>query len=873
MKTLVFVLCVLLATGAVAQASDAGTPPPADAGAAPTGVLTKAPVLKRQVEAQYPADALAQQLEGTVELFIDISETGTVTDVQLHQSAGHGFDEAAIAAVRQFEFEPAEVDGVPAPVRIHYAYQFVWRAPPEPEPTADGPVKEGPVNFSGRALERGTRRPLVGAEVALPALERTATTDEEGRFSFRGVPPGTHEVLVVLTNYDRFRTRETIAEGQQTQATYYVQRRVFSQYETVVRSERERKEVTRTTLQLAEIQKVPGTQGDTLKVVQNLPGVARPAFNGGQLIIRGSSPQDSGVFLDGQRIPLLYHFGGLTSVYNSELLDSLDYLPGNFSAYFGNITGGVINVKSRAPRMDRIHGTVGVSLVESNAVVEGPISDTLGFFVAGRRSYVDLVLGLVPQNEDAPSFNVAPKYYDAQLKLHWTPLPRHTFTLQGLVSNDKLGLLFERPADNDPSVSGEFELTTGFQQLRLAHAYQSGDFRLDTQGLVGGTLIDINIGIRNLRIASFDTSLRSTAEYRFSDAVTLAGGLDIARSGAEVTARIQQPPREGEPPPSSVTQDLLEVDGKYSQYFPALWTELRLRPLPGLLVVPGLRSESYVYTDQAEARRTLNPRLAVRYALSEQVTLKGGAGLYHRPPIQDEPSQSFGNPDLRPQRSIQYGLGAEWQPIPEWFVSVEGFYNRLSDMFVRSDAVVERNGEQVPERLKNGGRGRVYGAELLVRRAVTERLFGWLAYTLSHSERRDRPDAAWRLFDNDQTHVLTAIASYKLGGGWEVGARFRFSSGNPNTPIVGSRRDDLTDVFVPIYGAVNSRRLPNFHQLDVRVDKTWVFDTWSLNAYLDLTNAYNNPAIEGVQYSYNYSESAYLEGLPILPVLGAKGSF
>jgi outer membrane receptor protein involved in Fe transport len=293
----------------------------------------------------------------------------------------------------------------------------------------------------------------------------------------------------------------------------------------------------------------------------------------------------------------------------------------------------------------------------------------------------------------------------------------------------------------------------------------------------------------------------------------------------------------------------------------------------GLLVVPGLRSESYVYTDQRERQRTFNPRLAVRYALTDTVALKGGAGLYHRPPVRDEPSTTFGNPDLRPQRSFQTGLGAEWQPTPEWFISGEGFYNRLTDMIVRSDATVERNGQQVPERLKNGGLGRVYGLEFLVRRALTDRLFGWIAYTLSHSERLDAQGRQWRLFDNDQTHVLTAIASYKLGGGWEVGARFRYASGNPSTPVVGSRRDDLTDVFVPLYGAVNSQRLPNFHQLDIRVDKIFVFDRWSLDVYLDLTNAYNNAAVEGVTYNYNYTQSAFFEGLPILPVLGAKGSF
>ncbi|MFP2928493.1 TonB-dependent receptor domain-containing protein [Pyxidicoccus sp. 3LG] len=871
MKTLASILCLLVASGALAQvADDAGTP---DAGA-PTGVLTRPPVLARQVEAAYPPDAAAQQLEGTVVMFVDISETGAVTNVEVTQPAGHGFDEAAVEAVKQFQFEPAEVDNVPAPVRIQYAYQFVFRPAPPPEGTDGGAAgPEAPVNFSGRALERGTRKPLNGAEVVLPELDLSAVADEEGRFSFRGVPLGTHEVLVVQGGYDRFRTKETISEGQETRATYYVRKRIFSQYETVVRTDRERKEVSQTTIQVAEVQRIPGTQGDTLKVVQNLPGVARPAFNGGQLIIRGSSPQESGVFLDGQRIPLLYHFGGLTSVYNSELLEAVDYLPGNFSAYYGDITGGVINVRSREPRMDRIHGTVGVSLIESNAVIEGPITDTLGFAVGGRRSYIDLVLGLVPEGDDGPSLQVAPRYYDAQLKLVWKPLARHTFSLQGLTSRDRLGLVFDRPADNDPTVTGDLDVTTGFNQLRLRHQYRADVFTLDTQALVGNTLIEFAIGERGLRIASTDVNLRSTAEYAFSEALTLAGGLDVVSNFAHVTARIQSPPREGEPPTPTVTDELLTTDGDFLQYFPSLWTELRWRPVKGLLVVPGLRSESYVFTDQTSPKRTLNPRLAVRYALTETVTLKGGAGVYHGPPVQDEPSVTFGNPDLAAKRSLQYGLGAEWQARPEWFISGEVFYNDLDGLIVRSNATVQRDGEPVPERLKNGGVGRIYGLEVLVRRSLTDRLFGWISYTLSRSERRDTPESDWRLFDNDQTHVLTAIASYKLPAGWEVGARLRFASGNPTTPVIGAVRDDGSDVFVPLYAAVNSSRLPSFNQLDIRVDKNFVFEKWALNVYLDLTNAYNNPAVEGIAYNYNYAESAFFEGLPILPILGAKGSF
>ncbi len=131
----------------------------------------------------------------------------------------------------------------------------------------------------------------------------------------------------------------------------------------------------------------------------------------------------------------------------------------------------------------------------------------------------------------------------------------------------------------------------------------------------------------------------------------------------------------------------------------------------------------------------------------------------------------------------------------------------------------------------------------------------------------------WRYFDFDQTHVLTAIASYKLGAGWEVGARFRYATGNPQTPVIGAVKDELTDSYVPIFGPVNSERLPAFVQVDVRIDKIWVFDNWSLDLYLDVQNVTNARSVEGTQYNYNFSQKAYFVGVPIVPILGVKGSW
>lgn len=204
---------------------------------------------------------------------------------------------------------------------------------------------------------------------------------------------------------------------------------------------------------------------------------------------------------------------------------------------------------------------------------------------------------------------------------------------------------------------------------------------------------------------------------------------------------------------------------------------------------------------------------------------------------------------MLPERAWQATLGAEVRPLPGVFASAETFYKRLSDLIVRTPAVETVGGVARTQILDNAGTGRVLGLEVLLRKELSERLFGWVAYTLSRSDRIDRPGQRRRLFDFDRTHNLTAVASYRLGNDWQVGARYRIISGNPDTPVLGSRYLANFDAYLPIYGPINSQRLPTFHQIDVRVDRTWIFDAWMLDAY-------------------DFSQHAYFQGLPVVPTLG-----
>jgi hypothetical protein len=323
---------------------------------------------------------------------------------------------------------------------------------------------------------------------------------------------------------------------------------------------------------------------------------------------------------------------------------------------------------------------------------------------------------------------------------------------------------------------------------------------------------------------------------------------------------------EGEDLPPTSTQNRYASEERTSIYEPALFAELEMKPLEDLIVLPGVRVDYY----RENQRWTVDPRLTVRYRPLEGTVLKGGVGYFQQPPTPDQTDDALGNPDLYSLRSTHTSLGVE-QVVAEGIdVQLSGFYKWLDRLVIRNPAFFS-DPQAVP--YLSGGTGRILGLELLIRARVGEWFSGWLAYTFQRSYRKDGPGTKERLFDFDQPHILTAVGTFELGSGWSAGFRFRLVSGNPFTPVVGSVYDAASDTYVPIFGDTNSGRLGTFHQLDLRVDKLWTFETWRLGVYLDVQNVYLRENPEGYSYSYDYSNRQPISGIPILPILGVKGEW
>ncbi len=879
--TLPFVaLCTLLVGQSQAQQEAPNDQPPQEALA--DEKLTP-PVLTKDVQPVYPTAAKQEGIAAEVVLDIDIDATGHVERavvVQSSEAQGYEFDEAAIEAAKQLEFDPARVGEQAVPVTISYRFRFVpdikeeivektpEQAPPPPPPMGE---------FSGRLSERGTRLPLVGVRVTMFRGEGESAegfeteTDKEGEFRFEGLGVGDWRILADPEGYYPLRVQESIADSKRTNASYRIERQSYNAYDVIVQTSKVAREVSHTSISAKQAERIPGTFGDVLAVVQNFPGVARS--QGGQVVVRGSAPEDTRVYVSGIDVPIIYHFGGLRSVLPVGMVERIDFYPGNFSVEYGRATGGIIDVdlKNLAPK--KIGGYADVSILDTSLYLEVPINDKTAVAVAGRRSYIDVLLEPILPN-DGTTF-VLPRYYDAQALATYRPRPAHRFETFFFYSNDRFEVLFDEPAADSP---GEIAVTDIGYQVNFARAIAS-HFYVPNKRLaselklsLGRDKVDFNVGeLITVEIENLQLQLRETAKYQISDSLTIRGGLDYLLARVNYSLRVPDAPPDNDEdgPPRFDEENFINTKAKGYMHSTAGFVQAEYKPHESLLLIPGLRLDHFSQTEKF----ALSPRLGARLDLDHEVALKAGVGLFVQEAEFNELEENLGNPDVDIEKAMHYSFGAEYRPRPHIKLELTGFYKTLHDLVVPTDEVKEVNGELEPLRFNNGGAGRVIGLELSAKHELADGLFGWVAYTLSRAERKDDGETEYRLFDYDQTHILTVIGSYQLPHNWEVSSRFRLVSGNLYTPYTSAVYDADDDVYLGIKGATNSARVSAFNQIDFRIDKKWIYDTWMLNAYLDIQNVTNRANPEGLEYNFDFSETEESQGLPIIPVLGLRGEF
>ncbi|MEE8408668.1 MAG: carboxypeptidase regulatory-like domain-containing protein [Myxococcota bacterium] len=823
---------IALLSGAIA-AADAPTAepvpepmplPPVDAPPSPE-TETEAPPAEDFVppapldtpEIAFPKDAPPITQPVVVEIVIRVAPDGTVDRVELRRGAGEPFDSAVLTGATHFRFVPARYQGEPVAVEINYAQQFVPRQDVEATPeqlTAAG------AKLSGLVVERGTGMPLPRASVVLSTdgEEHVAITGTDGKFTLE-IPPGRYDVRIVAEGYQEFKQLETVGAGTTLHIKYLVTRESYNPYEATVYGQRERTEISRTTLRGREITRIPGTFGDPFRIVSSLPGVTEVI--GGLIplpVVRGSSPGNTGFLLDGARVPMLFHLFAGPAVIHPEFIDRVDFFPGGFGVPYGGYIGGIVDGKTRRARKGESRYEANITLTQSGAFVRRELPGMgMTATLAGRFGYPGWLISLA--NPD-----VSLAYWDYQARTDGT-IGNDTVTAFLYGAQDEIST---RPTDefgnSNRSRPLERSILFGFHRLDVRYR----DRNESNEGTYRLMLTTEAFQLDRIKGSSLQTAPEIRWRFGLNEQLTLRLGAGGAFDNISALIENDRPDVD--------IDELILVDGVWINSADA-FVDLTWK-IGDFKLIPGARAD--VYWAEGERAWSVDPRFLARYLLrdegNQRIWLKGGAGWYHQPPRLFIAIPVIRTTDLRQGflAAVHTTLGAEVEVGRDVSVDLQGYFNYMDPVFQEmttnpSVAELLLNADQdpglEPSPEEDGGPisptrtiGRAYGIEILLRKRTSGLFFGWLAYTFSRSDRRHRGE--WIPFDYDRMHIFNAVGGIRLPRNWELGARLSLQSGTPVTTIHG----------------FNSARAGSQMRLDVRMDKRAVWNEWMLDFYIDIIN-------------------------------------
>lgn len=751
-------------------------------------------------------------------------------------------------------------------------------------------------SLEGSVRESGTRRPIPGAQVSFLDSEDFVFTDDTGSFVLQ--LPERHAGAVVIDidtdGYERLVERVVLRRDRDTTTVdlYLDSTKVG---ETTVRERRSQEAVARGAHRISdrEVNEMPGTFGDPAKAIENFPGMGRVLLSQGSLFIRGAAPNESAVYVDDYEIPDLYHYTGSTSVINIPFVESVELVPGAFSARFGRSIGGIVTLKTRKLPTDDVHGFAKADVIDAGAYVGVPVTENIAVGASARRSYLDVIrqvqLGAFGTGDDVVQ---VPTYWDYQLKLDWDTAPGHEMVVFAFGSGDRE----ENIADGNGSIEPFFRSNeSDFHRISLRYRHGVGGGLTHAMTLVGGyerATLNEQFGLRFKDRQSYDLQFRDEWTWRTT---SLGGRPTRIVAGLDATARhdgwnyggfladtgdvfLPTPDLDG-----GVRQRRASAAG--ARGTAALYVEGVIEPLDNVTLVPGIRLDGVALDgpDGLVTFANIEPRLAGTWELNRgpwSTLARVATGQTSRPPDAEEvviaKQQGI---LLPPQRAFQMQGGVE-QGLGE------GLTMAATMFAIWRDGLLTRSREfPVPDRtglpsVDGGGTGQSVGAEFLVRYVSPDRAYAWLTYSIARHERFDRKGSSSPLAVDytylspfDTTHLLGVVGQVPLPWGFRAGARYRIATGMPNDDVQDGVFDAESGRYLPRFNPRSIERFPFYQGLDVRVDWSTKFDLFELTIYADMVNVLNLRAQEGNLYNFDFSQSQPRLGLPTIPAIGAKATF
>ena len=736
----------------------------------------------------------------------------------------------------------------------------------------------GGSTISGYVLDSESGEGLPGANVILSGTLMGTATNFDGYFVITEVPSGSYELKISFMGFEPLSQIVNLRSGERFRQNFELIPQTVELQEVVVTEERmERKvniQASRVKLNLRQMKGVPQIgEADLFRALHALPGVLTETEFSTGLVIRGGNSDQNLILLDGITVYNPSHLGGFFSNFILDAVKEADLLKGGFNAEYGGRLSAVLNVRSREGNRKKFEGKASVSLISAQTTLEGPAGEKGAWLVSGRRTYFDKVF-------QGTELYFPYYFYDVQ---------GHIF--QDITKNDRISLSWYTGRDDlfweDFLLKGRWENKTVslnyrklFSETLVSH-WVLAKSRFDILfGLGGGSGINEVDYIDDFTFRSDWTWFASQeAQFRFGTEVK---GLDFQYSASYLDSAIfmsQQSPVEA-----------------------AAYAKMKWWPSAVFMLEPGLRVGYY---DNHPEKWYFDPRLGIKYLLTEDRYLNFSLGIYHQfmETIQDDFYPKIMDAwfavdySVTPASAVQVTAGYEEYFGAAWRVQVEAYYKTMNNMltFVESRSTVDEiiSDESLAD-LVDEGDGYAYGAELFLHKEIG-RLNGWVAY--AHSISRKQFGGKEYYTNWDRRHVFNILGNYRISRKWDANLKWTYQTGQPYTPILGYFIEvlpgDPEPFYRPIPGGRNSSRYEPFHRMDVGIVRHFkLFGTpgeffiqvvnayWQKNIFRYIYqwgNTYNGIDDDGDELIDEDDEGTprrvRINGLPILPTIGVSFAF
>ncbi|MCH2199309.1 MAG: TonB-dependent receptor [Flavobacteriales bacterium] len=708
------------------------------------------------------------------------------------------------------------------------------------------------------------------ATVIVQGSQNGVTTDIDGKYEITGLEPGLYNIDVSFIGFEKktvfeievTNARAALIDVQLEETSVEIE---AAEVVTSSFSNREEAPVSVRKIGVNEVKRNPGGNRDISRAIRALPGVAStPSFRN-DIIIRGGAPNENRFYIDGIEIPNINHFatqgasGGPVGLINVDFIDDVEFYSGAFPAARGNALSSVLEFGFKEGRTDKFAANAVVGSSDLGITFEGPTGEKSSIIMSARRSYLQFLF-------QALGLPFLPTYNDFQVKWSSQIDSKNRITVLGLGAIDQFQLNTELGSDTTNEdflenkyildflpVNTQWNYTTG---VKWEHFGENGlTTVVGSRNMLNNRAFKHVDNNENLPLVSDYLSQEIENKFRVERKLYLDKGWKVNMGVNYEYAKYNT---DTEQDVFSFEQDtLVSVDffsefdiHKYGAFAQVSKTSTDQR----LVLSLGLRTDANEYSaDMSNPLDQLSPRFSASYFLTPQLSANFNTGIYYQLPaytvlgFRDNGVLANRENGLTYIRNKQVVAGLRYDvDSRNTTISVEGFYKdydnypqsidrQLSLANLGADFGVIGN-----EAVESTSDGRAYGIEFLLQQKLYKGFYGIISYTYVRSEftngEGDFIPSSW-----DSRNLISLTGGKKFKKNWELGARFIYSGGTPFTPVDVEQSVQIpvwnaTRFGLPDYSQLNALRIDDFSQLDVRIDKKWFYEKWSLNVFFDVQN-------------------------------------